>query len=288
MVTTAQIISVSGVYDIPADLYHADPVESGSLSASGAKRLMPPGCPALFQYRRGQPTATKAFDVGHAAHKALLGSGPEIVRIGADKWLTNAIKAEVAAVREAGGVPLKPDDYDQVQAMVAALRAHPIAGALFDPAAGKAEQSLFWQDQSTKVWRRARLDWLPHPLENRRMIMADYKTCRSAAPMDLPRAVNDYAYHQQAAWYLDAVEALDLTDGAAFLFVFQEKTAPYLVTVVELSMEALHIGRLLNRHALELYKRCVDTDTWPGYSDDVELLGLPPWVESIYESEFRR
>ena len=32
----------AGVYDIPEDLYHRDPVPGGSLSCSGAKKLLPP------------------------------------------------------------------------------------------------------------------------------------------------------------------------------------------------------------------------------------------------------
>src|SRR5258708_26204894 len=42
----------AGVYGIPADAYHADPIEGGSLSSSGARRLLPPGCPALFRQDR--------------------------------------------------------------------------------------------------------------------------------------------------------------------------------------------------------------------------------------------
>jgi hypothetical protein len=76
------VITQPGVYDLPADVYHADPVPAelgGSLSSSGAKLLLPPSCPAIYQWARTHPTYSDAFDFGHAAHKKVLGAGAEIV-----------------------------------------------------------------------------------------------------------------------------------------------------------------------------------------------------------------
>lgn len=277
------VITEPGVYEIPAEVYHADPVPGGSLSASGARRLLPPSCPALYRYEQDHPPAPrKVFEIGHAAHRLVLGVGPELVRIEAEKWLSAAVKAEVAAVRAAGAVPLKPDEWDTVHAMAAALRAHPIAAALLAPGSGQPEQSLFWRDHHYgEIWRRARLDWLPSPRDER-LIIADYKTCQTAAPDDLPRAINAHGYHQTAAWYLDGVRTLGLAESAAFVLVFQEKTPPYLVNVVEPNPDALRIGRSLNRDAIRTYRECTATGRWPGYSDDVTYIGLPPWVEAQY------
>jgi hypothetical protein len=119
-------LSEPGVYDIPEDAYHRDPVPGGSLSASGAKKLLPPSCPALFHHELRNPEPPKrVFELGSAAHKLVLGSGPELVRIDADEWRTNAVKAEVAAARDRGAIPLKPAAYDAVHQMAAALRSHP-------------------------------------------------------------------------------------------------------------------------------------------------------------------
>src|SRR5690606_21262484 len=137
---------------------------------------------------------------GTAAHKLVLGTGPELVRIDADEWRTKEIKAEVADVRARGGVPLKPAEWDQAHAMADAIRAHPIASVLFQPGQGKPEQTLIWQDEETGVWCRARLDWLPEPGRGR-LIIPDYKTCRSAAPGALAKAIAEHGYHQQDDWY---------------------------------------------------------------------------------------
>lgn len=283
----ARPITEPGVYDdLRAETYHADPVPGGSLSSTGARKLLPPSCPALYRHwADNRQPANPDFDFGHAAHLLVLGDGPPLVVVDADDWRTKAARAARDDAYEAGAVPLLAADHDRVQAMAAALRTHPVASALFRPEAGKPEQSLFWTDPVTGTWRRARLDWLPEPSAGR-TVLADYKTCRSAAPDHLQRAIHDYGYHQQAGFYLDGAVALDLAGpDAAFVFVFQEKTAPYLVTVAQVDALALQVGRYLNRQALDLYAECSRTGHWPGYSDDVELIPLPRWVEAQYRDE---
>lgn len=279
------VIDAPGVYDIPLDDYLADPVPGGSLSRSGVTALLPPSCPAKYRWDRDHPPeSTRAFDVGHAAHKLVLGVGPELRVVEADDWRTKAARAERAAAYADGAVPLLAEDHDCVVAMAEALLRHPLASALFDPDHGTPEQSLFWQDAATGVTLRARLDWLPHPRDGR-LIVPDYKTCANASPATLSKAVHNYRYHGQGAWYVDGIKALGLADDPAFLLVFQEKTPPYLVTVAELDTIALAAGRYENRKAIDLYAECVATDTWPGYSDDIELICLPPWAENAYLQE---
>lgn len=289
------VIDRPGVYDdIPADVYHADPVPGGSLSSSGARRILPPGCPARFRYERDNPAAPKStFDIGHAAHRLVLGVGPELEVVPGARWDTNAAKAAVAAARERGAIPLKQADYDRVQAMATALREHPLAAALLHPA-GKAEQSLFWQDPETGVWCRARIDWLPYFTARRlpdgqfsnRLVIPDYKTCVSAAPDDLEKAIYQHGYHQQADFYLRAIRVLyPHLVPPQFVFIFQEKEPPHLVTVAQPDPAALRIGAHLNREALHLYRECVQSGRWPGYTDDVALISLPGWVENRYAQE---
>jgi hypothetical protein len=278
------VITAPGIYDIPNDVYHADPVPGGSLSSTGARRLLPPSCPALFRYEQlhGQPPK-RVFDFGTAAHGIVLGSGPELVRVDAPNYLTKKAQAARDDARTRGAVPLLPHEYEQVQAMAEAIRQHPAARALFAEASGQPEQSLFWQDQRTGVWRRARLDWMPFAT-GRRMVVPDYKTAVSAAPSAIAKAVHSFGYHQQAAWYLDGVKALGGGD-AAFVFVVQEKTPPYLVTVVELDPLALRIGRERNRQAIDLYRRCLTANDWPAYSDSIESISLPAWAENQHLQE---
>lgn len=277
-------ITEPGIYDMDNETYHS---HRYALSSSGARKLLPPSCPAKFRWEQDNPQPVKkVFDLGNAAHKLVLGTGPDLVRIDADEWRTKAVKDEVAAVRAEGGIPLKPAEYEQVHAMADALRAHPVARLLFDPEQGTPERSLFWRDEKTGVMLRARLDWLPNPRAGR-LIIPDYKTCISAEPERLMRAVDDFGYHQQDDWYRKAARALDLADDdAAFVFVCQEKTAPYVVTVIEMDANARRIGAARNRRAIETFAHCTSTGHWPGYSDEIAYVSLPPWAETHDSLEY--
>jgi hypothetical protein len=282
---TAERITVAGQYDIPADVYHRDPVTGSSLSSSGARALLPPSCPARFRYDRDHPreTSTKAFDLGHAAHRAVLGAGADFLVVDAADWRTNAAKEQRAEAYATGRTPLLADEYEQVRAMVVALTAHPYAAALFRPGTGHPEQTLVWRNDSVGIWCRAMLDWLPNARPGRRMVVPDYKTAAAVDRASLARAVASHGYHQQAAHNLDGVVALGLADDPAFVFVCQEKTPPYLVTVIQLDPTALAIGRARNARAYEIFRDCTASGHWPGYAPDVETIALPRWAEREHE-----
>jgi hypothetical protein len=286
----AQVVTEPGVYpDMPIGVYHADPVPGGSLSSSGARKLLDPGCPAQFKYDRdNQQPHKREFDIGHAAHMLVLGDGPELEVIDFPDWKKVAARELRDLAYDEGKTPLLTKEYEQVTAMADAIRQHPTAGKLFAPDTGIAEQSMFWQDSRHGVWRRARPDWIPHRQENGRLVVVDYKTARAVDPTALQRAVYEHGYHAQAAWYLDAVKALDLAGDIepAFIFVFQTKTAPYLVHLVELDFPALTLGAARNDRALRIYAECQRTDTWPGFNDAITYLPLPPYAEKRDEQEY--
>jgi hypothetical protein len=284
-------ITEPNVYDLPEAEYHRDPVEGGSLSCSGAKKLLPPSCPALFKYERenGQPYK-KAFEFGSAAHALVLGTGPEIVPYAGtgknpEAWQKDDDKAEVAAIRQRGAIPLKPSEFAQVQAMAKALRDHPIASALLTPEGGEPEQTLVWRDEETGIMCRSLVDWLPARNGNR-MIVADYKSAISANPEDFRRSAFTYGYCMQNPWYLDGIRALGLDDDPDFVFVVQMKTPPYLVSLVRLDEEALRIGAERNQRARRVFADCQESGYWPGYTDlEIAEVSLPSYATYQHNHE---
>lgn len=276
---------------VPEDVYHRHP----ALSSSGARRLLPPSCPALFRHEQlhGRPEK-RQFDFGHAAHQRVLGIGQELVVVqttakdgaksDATDYRTKSAGEHRDEIRAAGGVPILAAELEQVEAMAAAIRAHPWASALFDPdRGGLPEQSAFWTDARYDVDRRARFDWLPAVRPDGRLIVPDYKTTTCAERGAFARSVSSYGYHVQAVFYMDAVRDLGQADDVAFVFVAQEKTAPYLINVFELDDDWLRIGRADTDRALQVFAECAATDTWPSYSSDVELITPPTWLASQYE-----
>lgn len=278
----------AGVYPaMPAGQYHADPVPAGSLSSGGARKLLPPSCPAKFKHWLDHDDpASRACEFGNAAHLVALGVGTPVAVLEHD-GRTKAGRAELADAREAGLTPVKADEWDRIQDMAQALRNDPVAAPFFEPGSGTPEQSLFWEDHRHQIWRRARLDWVPtwfYP--DGKLVVPDYKTCKSADPVKLQRTLVDYGYDQQAAWYSDAAEALGLAPhGVRFVFVFQEKEPPYVVSVLEPDEVVLERGRARNWLAMTLYAECRASGVWPGYVEGVGVLELPRWVESEFQDE---
>lgn len=274
-------ITTAGIYDMPDAEYHADPVPSGSLSNTEARRIL--NCPAKYKWFKGRQEHKQEFEFGHAAHLAALGIGADVVVCDFDDWRTKAAKAERDEARAAGKSPVLAREWDTVQEMVAALHRHPIANTLLTSQGGRSEQSMFWQDtdpfSGRSIWLRGRLDRLPAVPVSGRMIVADYKTAASAESSAFARSAANFGYHMQAAWYIDGVRTLLGVDDPAFVFVVQERDAPYLVNVIELDATALDIGRARNRRAIDRFIECTDNDRWPGYSDGVELVSLPRWAE---------
>jgi hypothetical protein len=279
-------IDEPGVYDIPAEVYHRDPVVGGSLSSTGARLLLPPSCPALFRHRQDHPEPHKrAFDFGSAAHAMILGIGRPLAVIDADNYLTKAAKTAKRDAYAAEHIPVLAREYAEIQLMADAIRAHPIAGALLDPLGGAGERTLVWQDRTTGVMRRAMLDWLPQHQRGARLIVPDYKTALHVDPESLSKEIARHQLYQQGEWYRAGVRALGLGGDLepAFVFIFQQKTAPYLVTVAELGHDERMWGDRMNRSALDLYRRCSETGRWPGYADDVISLELPVYAKRALE-----
>lgn len=250
--------------------YHRHP----ALSQSQAKTLL--RAPALYLWERDNPREHRdVFDIGHAAHSKVLGVGAEVVAIDVDSRRGKAWTEPADEARAEGKVPLLRKDADAVDAMAEAVLAHPLARAILE-SEGRAEQSLFWTDEETGVDCRGRIDWLTATADGR-PFLADLKTTASAAPDDFGRSVHTYGYGLQDRWYTAGFHAATGQD-AAFAFICVEKTAPHLVTVGSIDDTARDIGERQMRDALDLYRRCVDTDTWPAYSDDFITYPSPRWA----------
>ena len=279
-------VTEPGVYThMSHDVYHADPVPGGSLSRGGARLLLPPSCPALFEWNLMHPPPPKpVFDLGIAAHHLVLGVGPELVHVPFDNYSPTGTgnKTKAIAMRDEAharrAVPLTNPQWEKVHGMAEALRQHPEASALLDPArGGKPEQAMFWIDEATEVWRRSLVDWLPPvPPKGRRMIVPDYKTAESAYQETWVKSAADHGYDMQAAWIKEAVGALFGVE-VQVVFILQEKVKPYLVSIAWLDAKAEERGRQRNARALELYRECKESGVWPGY-ETIKQVDLPQWA----------
>ncbi|MFK0182005.1 PD-(D/E)XK nuclease-like domain-containing protein [Streptomyces xanthochromogenes] len=276
MTATVEVEAPQIIDGLPADEYHADRT---SISSSGLRALLAPGCPAQFKYDRDNPQAPKKeFDLGNAVHAEVLGEGHDIVEIEYPDYRPGVAQVARREAYAAGKVPLLPKEKLQVDAMAAAIRQHPVAGALFAPGSGVAERSLYWTDPATGVRCRARPDWLKE-LPGLTLCV-DLKTIRASDPETVSRAIREHAYHQQDPHYIDGITAVLQPEDVRFIFVFVSKQAPYLITVRELTDQDRDIGRARNQRALRIYAECTANDTWPDWTGpitEIPQIGMPTW-----------
>lgn len=259
------------VHNMPEAEYHRHP----ALSSTQARRLLE--SPAKYQYGLTHTEAPKAaYDLGTAVHSRVLGVGaqtlvyPDDVLAKNGAASTNAAKDWAEQVRAEGNTPVKRDEYDQITGMAEAVLAHPMARVLFEQDGGHPEASVFGTDPDTGVDVRARFDFLAR-------IAVDLKTARDASPSGFARASAEHGYHVQRGHYDDTLEfAGGSIDG--FVFVVVESEAPYLVGVYRLNSEWEDIGIRRARQARHTLRRCLDTNTWPGYGDDIQSLMAPFWL----------
>lgn len=258
-------------------IYHSD---HQSLSSSGARTLLKE-TPADFRSQQDEPRNPKPqYDFGHAAHKMVLGEGSQLVRVDADNWRTKDAQIARNTAWRDGKAPLLKADIDKAQRMAGVVHTNRVAARLLS--SGMPEVSGYWHDDETGVRLRFRPDWLPE-LPGR-MICIDYKTAVSANPAAFAKSALDYGYHQQAAWYVDGLREVGIADDAAFLFIVQAKTSPFLVSLVQLEPEHVELGRRQNRAAIARFADCQAAGVWPGYGDDIHTVGLPSWAVSQIEA----
>lgn len=261
-------ITKPGIYaGITSADYHADEALGSTSLKTLATRT-----PAHYRHDKAHPKSSAAFDLGTAAHSLILEqdeSGVVVIDVEAKRgkaWTEPADAAEAE-----GKIALTAREWAQVTAMRDAVMEHGVAGKLFT--GHKAEESVFWDEDSLAL--KCRPDaWKPG-------VLVDLKTTRSADPNEFGKTAHEFGYHQSAAHYIDGVKAAT-GEELPFHFVLVEKTAPYLVSVVELDIEAINIGRALNDRAKRIYRECVESNTWPGYPN-ADLISLPMWA--IYKAE---
>jgi len=276
------MITAPGIFtDIAAADYHADPCAAPSLTQSVAKILLDKSpLHAWHAHPRLNPDyqhddATK-FDVGNVAHKMLLGRGKEIAVLeGFNDWRKDAAKEAREAAAKVGKIAVLGKTAARADRMVSAARAQLDLRGIGDlfGADGDSEVVLAWQEGP--IWLRQMIDWL----SDDRLIFADYKTTdESAAPAALARKMVNDGWHIQAAMGERGLTRLGF-EAMRFLFVVQEATVPYALSVVEVGADALTMGRKMLDAAVGQWSRCMRADRWPGYPLDITTPEFPGWAE---------
>lgn len=239
--------------------------------------------PEKFKYFLEHPMEqTPAMAFGSACHKWILEptdwKREYVIAPDADRR-TKEGKAVWERFNEERGdrTIVSMDDFSVMDEMANVLMSHELAGKFLYKNTQK-EVPLFWTDPETGEQCKAKLDVLKQ--EDGKYIIVDYKTAKSAETREFNREVFNLGYYFQAGFYAEGLMyAAKLDYVPRFVFVAQEKKAPYSVNVIEVSPEVMKVGRLKFHELLERYHECKEVDIWNGYcTDEPNETSLPGWM----------
>lgn len=264
--------------------YRPEPMR---LSPNGAKKLLPPSTPSKFdEYRRNPPGPKRVWDFGSVAHTMVLGEGDRFLvldpdvhglkkdgTVAAEPRATAAWKTAELDARAEGLIPIHVDDYRKAVEMAQKIHEHEDAGPLL--ADGDAEAWMYWTDPGTGQGLRQRVDWMTR---RDRLTIVEYKTAADASQDVFPRRAFKFGYHIAAAFSVMGVKALGLEEDPDYVIVAQEKERPYDACVHRFDDDALRYGCQQVREAIAVFRRCMESGSWPGYPSGINSIPLPVWL----------
>lgn len=219
---------------------------------------------------------TEALRIGKLAHMSIL--EPEkfaaykfsfAIKPEGMKFNTKEGKEWRDAAQSDGFTIVSPDEHALLFGSVDRIAANPVASQMLGSATGQAEVTLVAELYGCPV--KARLDWLTGG-----NTIVDVKTCLDASPDGFSKAIADRSYHRQAAFYIDIARALG-HPVEHFCFLALEKSHPFEIACYQLDQDAIELGRAEYIPLLDLYSACRSTGHWPGYSQNLQVISLPPW-----------
>ena len=303
--------------ELSNEQYHAD---TEHINGSGLWNIYD-RCPAAWRYKDEDDEQSKALVFGTGSHTALLEPerfeaeyarmptkddfGDDLLVTVSDmnswakergiKGLSGKTKAEVIKIIRSTGEPvriydeerlfaelnakgrilLEGDDYDAIMQMRAVIHANSYYSSLLSGA--YSEVSILGEllGEPSKV----RFDCLTRGGD-----IIDYKTSVSAKPDEFFRHAARLGYFMKMAMQHDMfVEAYGHAPRSVNLLV-QEKKSPFIPVLVRLTDEQLRIGRIQLRSAMEIYKACKKTNSWPVYSmgNPVIEMETPEWFRKQF------
>lgn len=287
-------ITKPGIFrNFDTEAYFNDPCETPSLTQSLAKILIAQSPLHAFHAhpRLAVPAAgeddgaayNKNLAIGNAAHSLMLGRGKAMALGDFDNWMKKEAKEFRAEALAAGKEPILRKHFAVAEAMVnsAIEQLEHVEGCenTFCDEGGDSEVVI--ASCEAGLWLRSMIDWITPDLRN----IWDYKTSgQSASPYATGKLMASAGWHIQAAMHERILDVID-PDGAGrrrFFYVCQENTEPFALTVNEIGESALTIGRKQIDYAITIWRRCVETDTWPAYPLRIIRPELPGWAEASW------
>jgi len=250
--------------------------ETPTLNASTAKELITRSPLHAWQFhpRLGgsERDGTVSTENGSLIHALVLGAGRKIVAIDGDDFRTKAAKEARAVALEAGQIPVIASKLKFAEATAAVLKRR-IAdlGVQLD---GQSEVTGMWRSPEG-VLCRCRFDHLPKEPSD----ILEFKTCESAHPQAIQRAIELFGYDIAAAAYSEAHATIHPTPRPVrYRWIFAECEPPHAVTIVRFEGTMATLGNRRWSRAKAIWQRCLAEGRWPGYTDGEIAVEASEWA----------
>lgn len=183
-------------------------------------------------------------------------------------------------VREEVGITIiNESEFQKAEQMIKALKSSKyatninkarITRILEDPSL-EAEKVITWSEDGLDC--KAKFDAYVPSLN----VIVDYKTTQSLSDNKLLTSFFSLGYHVQLAHYSSGVKkAYGLDKNPAFLFIAQEKDAPYLYDLFSVESEFIERGESVRQDIFKRYKNYLAS----GFEEQEEIrkIALPVWA----------
>lgn len=248
--------------------------------AQSTLKLLRDKTPAHALYAmRNKKGPSDAMLIGSAVHAIVLENRidhvvlPEGAR-GQSK-LAKALRAEFEA-EHSDKIILSQANADKVMRMAESVLGHRGASRLLG-IMSQAELPIFWQEGNTKM--KAKIDGVCS------LGIIDLKTTADADNDNFGKSIYNYGYHIQAAHYLSGAAANNLP-CENFIVIAVENTEPHCTAIYTIDHESIEAGEIERQKLLDIWRYCVQNNTWRGYSDKLQSINMPFWALKKIKEEF--
>ncbi len=291
--------------------YFAD---TSRVSCSNLKDILK--APAVFKYKIDHPEeaeTTAELRFGKLFHLAIL--EPDLFRETIAIWDESQGSTKTKAYQEfvsrlaPNVLAITTLELMHLEEMKIALMNNREAWALIHEGVTLKENTFHWDEAVFGRRCRAKMDCV----NLTKGIIVDLKTTKDASPEGFGKAIEDYKYHMQAAFYLDAARTCLDDNGTKdwnFVCVAIEKNPPYLNAIYSLTpnlifrqlatekdyrrvkeletaildlTQQLSDGNAMVNLALQSYMASKASDVWEGYARGVSFAKRPRWAKKFTE-----
>lgn len=174
------------------------------------------------------------------------------------------------------------DEFFVTQQQLAAIAAEAELSALF--ASGDSEVSIFWIDQATGVYCKARPDHL-HYLSHKRVKAIDLKASADDSPEGFGRAIPRMGHHRQEAHYTQGLVACGL-EVDEFIFAVVSSAPPVIATPMLVPEDFADQAREEVHELRAMFVHCQRTGVWRGYNGGgKQVAKVPAYAYRNHEVE---